>query len=128
MSVLLDVPNGDHLPNEHGPDWVFRWRDFLADFGLTTMTSHAKGPIWKDHPWIASVPSKNHAGCTHAIVMHVHQVVFDPSPKRRYRPRMSLLGADVVLGGTWIEVADASKLDAFVKWRRAIDKAVRRAA
>lgn len=118
MSVLLGVPNGDHLPNTHDSRWMFRWWEFLGDFGLAMNNSHSKGPIWKNHPWIASVPSKNHAGCTHAIVVDGRaRVLFDPSPKKRYRPRMLLLGADLVLGGTWIEVADARKLGAFVKWQ-----------
>lgn len=106
MSVLLQVPNGDHLP--HGidtPDWWTDWWRFLLDLGLTIAHDNAQGPIWKEQPWIASVPSLNHEGCTHAIVMHrAHEVLFDPSPHKRYEG--SLLGEGVVLGGTWLEVAD----------------------
>ncbi len=121
MSYVLGVPNGDHMPNTHDSGWVFKWRDFLGAMGLTTSTANAKGPIWKHHLWIASVPSKNLDGSTHAIVMRGHQVEFDPSPRRRYRARMGLLGADVVLGGTWLEVADATRLGAFIEWRAIFD-------
>lgn len=121
MSVLLDVPNGDHLPNEHGRDWWVRWQHFLDPMGLALDTATARGPIWKHHPWIASVPSKNMADRTHAIVMHHGGVVrFDPSPRRRYHTRRSLLGADVVLSGTWLEVDDASRLHRLVDWQREV--------
>lgn len=117
MSVLLGVPNGDHLPNEHGPGWWAAWWEFLWDLGLAVSNSHAKGPVWKSHPWIASVRSKNFGERTHAIVMDGHKVLFDPSPLRRYHAGWSLLGKDVVLAGTWLEVADATRLDRLVEFQ-----------
>lgn len=119
MSVLLGVPNGDHLPNVHDPMWTFKWKDFLGQFGIASCVSHRQGPIWKDHLWIASVPSKNHDGVTHAIVMYGQRVAFDPSPLRRYRRGESLLGADIVVAGTWLEVADSTRLRTFVDWQDA---------
>lgn len=123
MSVLLDLPNGDHLPtltteNMNGR-WMAEWRAFLAGFGLAVLSSHPKGPIWKSHPWIASVPSKNIGDRTHAIVVDGrHKVMFDPSPRRRYRAGTGLLSTDLVLEGTWIEMADASKLHRLDRFRR----------
>ena len=124
ISVLLGVPNGDHIPNPHDQLWFFAWQDFLAPFGMAIDHSHAKGPIWRGHPWIASVPSKNCEGKSHAIVMgDRNQVLFDPSPNRRYHAGWSLLGKDVVLGGTWLEVSDASRLKEFVKWQTQTNRA-----
>lgn len=122
MSMLLDVPNGDYLPTLAGDDdrWFFAWQRFLKPFGLDVHTSSAQGPIWKGGFWIASVPSKNcPAPGSHAIVMKGQRVVLDPSRKKVYRAGLNLLGTDLVLAGTWLEVADASKLTDFVKWHRA---------
>lgn len=120
MSVILDVPNGDHLPTQDGSadgSWWSDWHYFLYDLGLAIQHSSAKGPIWKQHRWIASVPSKNHKECTHAIVMEGHKVLFDPSPNRRYHAGWSLLGLDCVVGGYWLEVADVRRLDALLDFR-----------
>lgn len=120
MSVILDVPNGDHLPTNDGSEgggWWFDWHYFLWDMGLAIQNASAKGPIWKSHRWVASVPSKNFEGCTHAIVMEGHKVLFDPSPLRRYHAGWSLLGADVVVGGYWLEVADVRRLPALQDFR-----------
>lgn len=117
MSVLLDVPNGDHLP--HGIDaegWWTDWWKFLLNLGLMIAHGNPQGPIWKEQPWIASVPSLNHEGCTHAIVMHQGgEVLFDPSPHKRYDG--SLLGKGVVIGGTWLELADVRRIDALVAFQ-----------
>lgn len=123
MSLLLDVPNGDYLPTtdseKHSTWW--EWGELLRPLGLALMTSNDKGPIWKRGRWIASVPSKN---CpepgTHAIVMRGQRVEFDPSRKKRYRPGINLLGTDLVLAGTWIEVADASLLHYFLEWQESM--------
>lgn len=118
MSVLLGVPNGDHLP--HGIDtegWWTDWWKFLLNLGLMIAHDNAQGPIWKEQPWIASVRSLNYEGATHAIVMHqTHEVLFDPSPLQRYEG--SLLGADVVIGGTWLELADVERLPLLVAFRK----------
>ena len=117
MSVLLDVPNGDHLP--HGIDqdgWWHGWWRFLLSLGLMIAHDGPHGAIWKEQPWIASVRSLNYEGATHAIVMHrTHEVLFDPSPLQRYEG--SLLGEDVVIGGTWLELADVSRIDRLVAFR-----------
>lgn len=123
MSVILDVPNGPHLPTNDGgtgTHWWIAWHNFLWPLGLAIQNSHAKGPIWKSHRWIASVRSKNFEDCTHAIVMDGHQVLFDPSPKRRYHAGWSLLGEDCVVGGYWLEVADVCRLDALTDFRRSV--------
>lgn len=121
MSVILDVPNGDHLPTNDGEDdggWWLDWHCFLRDLGLAIQNASAKGPIWKPHRWIASVASKNYEGCTHAIVMEGHKVLFDPSPRRRYHAGWSLLGKECVVGGYWLEVADVVRLDALRDFRQ----------
>ena len=125
MSYLLGVPNGDYLPSSTDRnEWWLEWHYFLWDLGLSIQGGHPKGPIWKNHLWIASVPSKNHEGCTHAIVMENHRVVFDPSPRRRYPTSVSLLGKDIVIGGTWLEVADVEALDRLVDWRAKVNAVV----
>lgn len=117
MSYVLGVPNGDYMPNPHKEsEWYFEWQRFFEPLGISIMYSHSRGPIWKEHCWIASVISKNITGCTHAIVMRGTQVEFDPSPKRRYRRMAHLLGKEIVIGGHWLEVADATKLPNLVKW------------
>jgi hypothetical protein len=131
LSVLLDVPNGDHLPTllpdlEDAERWLRYWgtlRLFLATCGLTLAHGQPKGPIWKHQPWMASVPSKNFEGSTHSIVMHHGGIVlFDPSPRTpRYDTGLNLLGEDVVLGGSWLEVADPSRLHRLAEFRREVE-------
>lgn len=119
MSYVLRVRNGDHLPNPVGEEWFGVWWKFLGDFGIEICYGSRNKAIWRTPPWIASVPSKNFRGKTHAIVLHQGgRVAFDPSPKRRYRPNVSLLGKDVVQGGYSFMLADTSKLEHFVKWRK----------
>ncbi len=120
MSVILDVPNGDHLPTNDGTasSWWHDWHYFLWDFGLAIQNASAKGPIWKRHRWIASVTSKNCDGATHSIVMDGDKVLFDPSSKRRYHAGWSLLGEDCVVGGYWLEVADVQRLPALTEFRK----------
>lgn len=117
MSVLLDVPNGPHLPTPDAEQatngrWWFMWRTFLADLGLEARTSQANGPIWGEL-WIASVPSLNFEGAGHSIVMRDSAVWFDPSPALRYEGE--LLGSDVVIAGTHLAIADASRLHRLVQ-------------
>jgi hypothetical protein len=125
MSVILDVPNGPHLPTNDGSEggsWWFDWHYFLWDLGLAIHHSSTKGPIWKSYRWVASVRSKNYEGCTHAIVMDGHKVLFDPSPSRRYHAGWSLLGDDVVVGGYWLEVADARLLNGLSDFRKQFEE------
>jgi hypothetical protein len=121
MSVLLDVPNGPHLPTPDAEQatngkWATMWRDFLADLGLAVRRANANGPIWAEHPWIASVPSLNFPGCGHSIVMHQGgHVLFDPSPAKRYEG--NLIGQDVVFSGEHLAVADASRIHRLVAFQ-----------
>jgi hypothetical protein len=118
MASLLELPI-EVMPNDHSPHYWLVWRTFLKQFGLELSYSSAKGPIWADHPWIASVKSKNYPdGTTHAIIMDEGgKVLFDPSTHKRYRKGEQLLGEDTVVGGYIIQVSDFSKLHKLQEYR-----------
>lgn len=109
MCSVLDIPMSDDLPNVDDEGcWFFKWNRIVERIGLAVEYDEKR--IWRRGYWIASVPSKNLAGCTHAIVMKGHQVAHDPSTKRRYRRGQSMLGGDKVLGGYYFVVEDPALL------------------
>ncbi len=117
MATLLDLPL-EVLPNDHSEYWFFIWERFLEQFGLKIDYHSAKGAIWSQHPWIASVKSKNYENGSHAIIMHNGgDVLFDPSTKKVYRKGQHLLGKDVVTGGYTISVSDFSRLHKLKEYR-----------
>ena len=123
MSVLLDVPNGPHLPTPDATQatngrWWFMWREFLDGFGLEARTGQARDAIWGEL-WIASVPSLNFPGCGHSIVMRDSEVWFDPSPALRYEG--DLLGEDVVVAGTHLAITNPSRLPRLVEFQTALN-------
>ncbi len=107
IASILELPNDDRLPNAHGEGWFQTWQDWLGRFGLSIEFDATR--IWRESFWIASVPSKNLEGVTHAIVMQGSQVAFDPSTKKTYRTGRQMLGAKVG-GGWWFEVVDVRLL------------------
>jgi len=109
MASLLELPL-EVLPNDHSDAWFRIWDVFLHQFGLAIGFDGKDGAIWQDHPWIATVKSKNYKSGTHAIVMQGTKVLFDPSTKKTYRKGESLLNSDVVTGGYRITVSDFSQL------------------
>lgn len=109
MATLLELPL-EVLPNDHSEAWFRIWDVFLDQFGLAIGFDGKDGAIWQEHPWIATVKSKNYPGVTHAIVMQGTKVLFDPLTKRTYRKGEALLSSDVVTGGYRITVSDFTKL------------------
>lgn len=121
MATLLELPL-EVMPNDHSEDWFSIWLLFLSQFGLSIGWDGADGPIWQNHPWIASVKSKNYKGVTHAVIMDSCNVAFDPSTKKTYKKGQSLLGEDIVTGGWRITVSDFSKLHKLEEYRKKIAK------
>lgn len=124
MATLLELPI-EVMPNDHSDYRPFIWAKFLEQFGITLEYQFADGPIWQDHPWIASVPSKNYGpGTTHAIILHNGgEVLFDPSTKKRYKKGESLLGKNIVIGGYIISVSNFSSLHKLKEYRDKITSA-----
>lgn len=108
LSSILGIENSKHLPNIDSPLWQNEWEVFLRGFGLRF--SYESPALWPYGFWIASVPSKNFLGSSHAIIMKDTKVWFDPSPLKRYRAGSNLLGTKIVLGGFYLHVADTSLL------------------
>lgn len=117
MASIMELPL-EVMPNDHTDRWWFVWRDFLGYFGLEMQYHSAKGPIWQDKYWIASVKSKNFKEVTHAIVMEGTKVAFDPSTAKRYRKGQSMLGNDLLVGGYVIAVKDFTKLHKLEEYRK----------
>lgn len=117
MATLLDLPL-EVMPNDHSEYWFFVWETFLKQFGLELSYKSAKGAIWAQHPWIASVKSRNYKNGSHAIILHNGgDVLFDPSPKKTYRKGRGLLGKSIVTGGYVITVSDFSRLHKLKEYR-----------
>lgn len=119
MSYLLNIPNSHDLPNHDEEHPFISWWRLLWPLGLTL--SYDTNAFWHTGLWIASVPSKNCPGATHAIVMRDCKVEFDPSSKRRYHRGWSLLGKGLVRGGYSLRVHDSRMLG--VNFSDAIAKA-----
>ena len=117
MTSILDIPNDPALPDGGAPAWFLRWWNFLDKFGLSLR--YELQACWGTGYWIASVPSLNFDGVTHAIVMRGHEIEFDPSTARAYATGESLLGRNIVKGGWLLEVTDASKFGVLVELQRA---------
>lgn len=109
MASMLELPNCDDLPNlDHPGGWLFVWIQILATFGMRLgMDDKA---IWREGYWIASVPSLNLEGKSHAIVMHDCNVAFDPSTMKTYEAGKPMLGEDLVNYGWWLEISDVALL------------------
>ena len=116
MCSVFDIENTDDLPNVDDDKWLWRWKTILRRIGITVEYDDKR--IWRAGYWIASVPSKNLEGQTHAIVMHGHKVAHDPSTKRRYRRGTNMLGASLVDGGFYFVVEDPSLLHLADGWWR----------
>lgn len=116
VTSILEVPNDDTYPNCDDVNWYSDWNKFLAEFGMSLQSDNKK--IWRQGYWIAGVPSKNFKTCTHAIVMKGYKIAFDPSTKKRYRKGTNLLGEQLVVDGTWLEVTDPSLLHRFVEFKK----------
>lgn len=122
MATLLQLPP-IVLPNDHSPMWYYNWRNYLTQFGLQmSSSSPADGPIWSNHIWLASVPSLNLEGYSHAILMDGQKVYHDPSRKKKYRTGMNLLGKDLVISGARLEVSDVTKLHHLDQYRSRVNK------
>lgn len=122
MATLLQLPP-EVLPNDFTPGWHSNWQHYLGQFGLAlSPQNHSKQPIWLGPPWIAAVKSLNFEGGTHAILMHRGGVVlFDPSPKKRYKIGQRL-SSDVVLFGQHLIVVDALELHLLDEYRNLVCK------
>lgn len=117
LTSMLDIPNDpSYLPGADDKEWFIKFRRFLMQFGIEMCNEHKA--MWRYGYWMASVPSLNFEGKTHAIVMKGDRVEFDPSTKKRYRRGKSLLGENVVLGCNYLEVVDASKLKNLIPYQK----------
>lgn len=118
LCSILEIPNSRDLPATAGnPTWFSDWWSLLGRFGLALR--YEREACWGTGYWIASVPSLNFDGVTHAIVMHGSEVAFDPSTRKTYAAGESLLGKDIVKGGWLLEVVDPSKFSGLVDLQRA---------
>ena len=109
LTAILDMENSNKLPNTGEKMGYSQWLKILRQIGLTIRFEPKA--CWSDGYWIASVPSKNFAKSTHAIVMNGTKVALDPSLKKRYRVGSDLLGKSIVNGGYHLEVIDFAKLN-----------------
>lgn len=108
ITSILNIPNNPKLPNCDNFYWFSEWYNILANIGLAL--HYEQIACWRSGYWIASVPSKNFPGTSHAIVMLGSSVFHDPSPREKYQTGDDLLGRNIVYGGYYLEVTDSSKL------------------
>lgn len=114
LTSILEIPNSPELlPDAGDPECMFKILKFLEELGL--YTRYETKAFWDWGYWIASVPSLNFEGVTHAIVMHSTEVAFDPSPKLCYNIGEYLGNKGIVKGGHLLEVIDPSKLRKLVE-------------
>ena len=116
ITSILNIPNDPSLPTPDDPRWFIKWSKFLAQFGLEIVYEHKS--FWRRGYWIASVPSLNFKGVSHAIVMSGDRVRFDPTKKKGYKKGRNLLGKEVIQGGWYFEVTDASKLHKLIELQK----------
>ena len=117
LTSILGVAPDATLPDGGDPEFFRKYDAWLTSFGLAM--HYEPRAMWRRGLWIASVPSLNYPGVTHAIVMDGDEVAFDPSPLQRRAEGESLLGKGVVRAGWYLEVIDASKVGALVKAQEA---------
>lgn len=120
LTSVLGIPNDPALiPDAGDPDMFLKIYQFLRRFGLSIR--YELTACWSDGLWIASVPSKNFEGSTHAIVMDGTEVAHDPTTTpNAYAPGTSLLGKEGAVRGGWnLEVTDPSLLSLLVELQRA---------
>jgi hypothetical protein len=121
LTTMLDLPNDPNkIPVGGANDFFPKAYKFLGKFGL--FINYEQKACWRHGYWMASVKSKNYPGGWHAIVMNSSKVAWDPSTKKKYRVGQSLLGEDVVRGGYYLEVVDASKLKNLAIFQKACAK------
>lgn len=119
LTSILGIPNRPDFPNVDDKEWFLGWLNLLSPFGLEL--HYESKSCWRNGFWIASVKSKNFENTGHAIVMQGCKVAFDPSPMKRYRKGISLLGTELVYGGWYLEVTDCSKVEGLPAWRRRME-------
>lgn len=115
ITSILGIPNDKKLPNIDNENWYWEWEKFLKKFGLSF---HWTTACWRDGYWMATVPSLNFEGGTHAIVMKDTKVYWDPSTKKRYKAGTEMLSKDLVQGGYYFEVEDSSKIHKLEEYRK----------
>src|SRR5688572_27950444 len=104
MELPIEVRHSDHTER-----WRFVGRDFLNYFGLEMRYHYAKGPIWQDKYWIASVKSKNYKEVTHAVPIEGTKVTFDVSTAKRYRKVQRMLASDKIVCALFSPVHDLTR-------------------
>ena len=117
MSVVLDVPNGDHLPNRHVAGWPGLWARVLSPLGL--YLEHRRGCFPRPHRWLAVVPSEVWDG-GHAVAMLGGDLLFDPCPGDR---RVEVVDLGTVRSSWWVDPIDPGAFDsgALNRWRAAVE-------
>lgn len=68
----------EKLPNPYDGNWWHTWHEFLKPHGVALLSKGRSAYYW-DTYWIGVVPSLNHKGRHHAVVMHSDQLVHDPN-------------------------------------------------
>ncbi len=109
VTSILEIPNDPELlPDASAKHWYVLYHKFLRQFGLEMVYDELS--FWRSGYWIASVPSLNYPDTWHSIVMKGSDVAFDPSTKKRYEAGTSMSGKNLIKGGFWLELVDASKI------------------
>lgn len=89
IASLLEAPI-NVLPNPISEKWAEEWGEFLEGMGFSYIEIDLTdcGQCWwhlaDDQYWIASVPSLNHEGYLHSVVMRGGALAHDPSLGQTY--------------------------------------------
>lgn len=89
VASVLELPL-EEVPNPVGDDWREQWADWLSERGYSYVDvdlTWRGGTWWRIAPgqyWIATVPSLNHEGRYHSVVMCGAELAHDPSTRRTY--------------------------------------------